>query len=59
MLKPVFVPKNKRATIAEREELELEEERVAEQEAQRLQERKEESKVPATLFLIYPLFLLP
>jgi microfibrillar-associated protein 1 len=59
MLKPVFVPKNKRATIAEREELELEEERVAEQEAQRLQERKEESKVPATPFLIYPLFLLP
>ena len=45
MLKPVFVPKNKRATIAEKEELEQEEERVAEQEAQRLQERKEESKV--------------
>jgi hypothetical protein len=47
MLKPVFVPKNKRATIAQKEELELEEERVAEQEALRLLERKEESKVPA------------
>ena len=45
MLKPVFVPKNKRATIVQREELEEEEERVAEQEAQRLLQRKEESKV--------------
>ncbi len=45
MLKPVFVPKDKRATIAQREELELEEERIAEQEAQRLVQRKEESKV--------------
>ncbi len=53
MLKPVFVPKNKRATIAQREELELEEERVAEQEIQRLAERKEESKASRKLFLYF------
>ena len=52
MLKPVFVPKNKRATIAQREELELEEERVAEQETLRLAERKEESKASRELFLL-------
>jgi hypothetical protein len=52
MLKPVFVPKNKRATIAQREELELEEQRVAEQETLRLAERKEESKASRELFLL-------
>jgi microfibrillar-associated protein 1 len=52
MLKPVFVPKNKRATIVQREELELEEERIAEQEAQRLAERKEESKASHALHRI-------
>jgi hypothetical protein len=50
MLKPVFVPKDKRGTIFQREELEEEAQRIADQEAARLQERKEESKVkPPTL----------
>ena len=65
MLKPVFVPKNKRATIVQREELELEEERIAEQEAQRLVERKEESKVRraavhfCSVTIVHALFVSP
>ncbi|GAX85435.1 hypothetical protein CEUSTIGMA_g12851.t1 [Chlamydomonas eustigma] len=53
LLKPVFVPKVARETIAEREALALEEEQQAEKERRRLAERKQETQqiVRATISL--------
>lgn len=44
LIKPVFVPKTERDTIAEREELEREEAAAREKEKQRLEERKLETR---------------
>mmetsp|Transcript_56590 Transcript_56590/g.150893 ORF Transcript_56590/g.150893 Transcript_56590/m.150893 type:complete len:464 (-) Transcript_56590:328-1719(-) len=44
LLKPVFVPKNKRDTIKEKEQAEIEEEERLKREAERVKERASESK---------------